>query len=743
MIIKVQIYGKMLIFVRMNARKLIFILGTLLAAWTCSTTRSLQDGEYLLRSNKLEVNEKHFDASDLSSYMAQKPNSYMLGLSPFLSVYNWGGHSQSGLARFCRKLGQAPVVYDAAKVGITQENIENHLRYMGYYGSQVESRVQVKGRKVYVTYYVTLGKQFTISAINYQLPSYGTFRQEFLTDLPNSKIAVGSLLSEALLDEESERSARFFRTQGYYGFNKSYYVFEADTLSSEGSAALTMSIRDYALGDTPSAAQEHRKYTIGQVNISRPSRLKIRPSVIENLNTLRPGQLYDEREINKVYSRFSSVNMLSSVNVELTPESDNQVNCNISLRNSGLQGFKTNLEASVNSTALVGISPQITYYHKNLFHGGELFNMGLKGNFQFKPKDRTAYSSEVSVTTSLRFPMCLGLPNRFFKGSNIPHTDLNIAFSYQDRPEFRRTLISTSVAYTGRFMPNFFYQFTPFRVNISRLFDMNENFVPYVLNNLMLLYAYTDKFDMGMSSMLYYTTDNSTVPSTPYFFVRFSTDVSGNVLSLFNSLMPLDEDGLYRTIWNTPYSQYVRTELQVGKTFRFGKEDRHAIALRLMGGVAHGYGNSNIPLERMFYAGGSTSMRGWQARAIGPGNETLLADLFAIPSQVGDMKLEANAEYRFPIYWKLEGAFFVDAGNVWDVDNTSEEAAISWKNLAEGMGLDSGVGIRLNMGFILLRVDMGLRIHDPGRPAGDRWVAPRLWFPEHNYAIHFGVGYPF
>lgn len=737
----------------MNARKVIFILSVLIVIAACSTTRSLQDGEYLLRSNKVEVNDKHFKASELTSYMAQKPNSYMLGMSPFLSVYNWGGQSQKPLARFWRKLGQAPVVYDPAKVDATIGNIQNHLRYIGYYGSQVESSVQVKGRKVYVTYYVALGKQFTISAIDYQLPQYGTFAQEFKADLPNSTIGVGSPLAESLLESEANRSARYFRTLGYYGFNKSFYVFQADTLAGDNNAKLTMTVRDYALGDIPSAAQEHKKFTLGEVTVSRPQRLKLRQSVIENLNTLRPGALYDERDINTVYDRFSSVNMLSGVNVELTPASDTTVNCNITLRNSDIQGFKTNLEASVNSTALIGISPQLTYFHKNLFHGGELFNLGIKGNFQFKAKD-SAYTTEVSITSSLRFPKFLGLPNRIFKGPYIPRTDINLSFSYQDRPEFRRTLISTSFSYSGRFTPNFFYQFTPFRANITRLFGINDEFIQKVSNNLVMLFAYSNKFDMGVSSMLYYTTNTSPLPKTPYHYVRFSADVAGNVLSLFNPLLPMNGEG-DRTIWNTPYAQYVRAELNLGKTFRFGRMDKHALALHFMAGAGYAYGNSYVlPLERMFYCGGATSMRGWQARSLGPGNDTSIAQYFSIPSQVGDMKLEANIEYRFPIYWKFEGALFADAGNIWDLDYDGSWkegemdpwgfgiAELYWQNLGESLGLNWGLGLRLNLDFILLRIDAGFRIHDPGCPEGKRWIAPRYWFPD-KYAIHFGVGYPF
>ena len=714
------------------------MLLTALAVVACSTTRVLQNGEFLLRKTSLKVNDKSFNASSLSPYIAQKPNSYLLGLNPRLSVYNWSGDGHTLFQRFSRRIGTAPVVYKPGKVDESILNIQNHLDYIGFYGSQVQSDVRIRGKKVYVTYYVSLGKQYEISAVDYDLPSYGTFRHDFEADLPNSTIAPGRFLSEAALEAEAERSAKYFRSQGYYGFTKSYYSFEADTLAADGKVRLKMSIRDYALGDDPSSAREHRKYTIGRVSIHYPQDLKIRKSVLENLNMLRPGQPYSEKAINDTYTRFTNVNMLSGVNVNVSPVSENQVDCNISLRNSGLQGFKTNLEASVNSTGLIGISPQLTYYHKNIFRGGEVLNLGLKGNFQFKPGDNTS-STEVSVTTSLRFPKFIGLPNHYFKGPYIPRTEISLSFNYNNRPEYRRSVISSAITYSGRFSDRLYYQFSPIRANISRIFDIAHDFAQSISDNLYLVQVYSDKFDMGVSGMLYYTTDASAIPSTPYHYARLSVDLSGNVLALFNPLLPVDENG-YHTIWNVNYAQYVRGELHLGKTFRFGWEDRQSLALHVMAGAGYGYGNSlTQPLDKMFYSGGSSSMRGWQARTLGPGDDTSYSDYFIIPTQIGEYKLEANMEYRFPLFWKLEGAAFVDAGNIWNYGSPEEAGTFSF----DSIGLDWGLGIRLNMDFILLRVDAGVRLHDPGRADGDRWVQPRQWFKGSNMALHFGVGYPF
>ena len=729
----------------MNRRiSIILIVIALAVIAACSTTRTLRDGEYLLRSNAIKVNDKSFNPSELSSYLTQRPNSWILGTSPQLVVYNWGGEGKTGIGRLFHKLGVPPVIYDPNQVDESIENILNHLRYLGYYGSQVENQIRVRHRKVYVTYYVALGRRYTISAVDYDIPSYGTFRQDFDADAAHIGIKPGMFLSEKSLEAEAERSSAWFRTQGYYGFNKSYYLFEADTLSADGQARLKMSIRDYALGDTPSSAQEHRKYTIGDVTISRPERLKIRPKVLSNLNILRPGELYNEQRINTTYTRLSSVGMLTGVSVNTMPTEDGKVNCNISLRNSGLQGFKVNLEASVNSTALIGISPQLTYYHRNLFHGGEQLNLSVMGNFQFRPRTDVR-STEFSATASIRFPQFIGLPNRIFSGPYIPKTDISLAFNYQDRPEFRRAVISTAFTYNGRLGPRLFYQLSPIRANMTRLFGIADEFEDLLLNSYMLASAYLDNFDLGISGMLYYTTNTSVVPTVPFYFVRLSLDQSGNFLSLFDRFMPINDYG-ERTIWNAPYARYIRGELQLGRTFRFGNQDKQSLAMRLLVGAGYAYGNSEymgLPYDKMFYAGGAMSMRGWQARTLGPGNDTRLAQVFVIPSQVGDMKLEANLEYRFPLFWKLEGALFVDAGNIWGLtENESDEARFSFSNLGESIGLDWGLGIRLNLTFLLLRVDGGLRVHDPGRAAGDRWLGPDRWF-QGNYAIHFGVGYPF
>ena len=724
----------------MNGKNLILAALAGLLTVACSTTRVLPQGTYRLAGNKVKVEGRQVSSSELTSYVTQKPNTSLFGYSPAVAIYNWADTADTWWNNFIRRMGAPPVIYDERQVQASIDNMENHLEYIGYYGSKVRSEVAYKKKRAYVTYYVEPGQQYTIRSINYELPEDEEFRREFEMDLRRTTIKEGQFLSESSLEAETVRSSEFFRNRGYYGFDKSFYFCEADTLSHDGTAALTMAIRNYPRNGNPENAKPHRKYTIGNVTMSYPQEIPIRTSVLEELNILRPGMPYSERAVNATYSRLSNLSVFNNVNVTMNAVSDDVVDCDINLLNGGIQGFKANLEASVNSTGLFGISPQLSYFHKNIFHGGELLNLGLKGNFQFKTKEPVR-STEFSISSTLRIPKLIGLPNSLFRGSNLPHTDVSLGFSYQDRPEYKRTMITTSFGYTGSMGRNFYYQFFPFQANIVRLFSVSESFLDRLFEDLFMLNAYSNHFDVGMGGMLYYTTDASAIPKRTYHYARLNFDVSGNIISLFNSAMPTNEVGRH-TIWDVPYSQYVRGELQLGQTLCFGDGDGQAVAFRFLVGAGYGYGNSTtVPFEKQFYAGGANSMRGWQARALGPGRVEPWTEYFLIPSQTGDFKMEANVEYRFPIFWKLEGALFVDAGNIWDLRKGvgTEGTNFSFDSIAA----DWGMGIRVNLDFILVRIDLGTKVYEPCRPVDERLIGPAEWLKGGNFALHFGVGYPF
>ena len=726
------------------ALRIFLCASIILAALSCSTTRVLEDGQYRLAKNKINIeNSKTFNPAVLEPYLKQKPNSYFIfGWNPFLNLYNWSNGKGGGWDRFVQKLGVAPVVYDPDMVDSSIENLKNHLSYLGYYNSDVSSSIAVTKKRVKVTYNVTLGKQYPISKITYTLPDNKEFAESFLKDTTNLSIKPGDYLSESALQAETERSSQVLRNQGYYSFNKNYYFFEADTLTIPGSALLNLTVNEYTRNETPKDAQPIRKFYINDVKISYPNTLKFRNNILRELTTITPGEVYSADEINRTYSRLTALKVFSSVNIGMTPVDTDLVDCSISMAQSKLQGFKFNLESSVNSTGLFGVSPQVSYYHKNIFRGGEWLNLSFMGNFQFKFNDDVR-SNEFGVSAGLSFPKFFPLPYRFFKGA-IPRTDVNLTYNYQSRPEYTRNIISVTYGYNGNFKRRFFYQAYPLQMNVVRLFDLDEKFYKSLVNDPFLLNAYQDHFDFGSGATLYYTTNPDNTPKVPHFYSRLQFDIAGNLLSAFKPLMEKNSNG-QGMIWNTPFSQFVRGEITLSKTWFLGKKSKQSIATRLQAGAGYAYGNStSLPFEKHFYAGGSNSLRGWQARTVGPGTAPRDTS-FVIPNQTGDMKLEANIEYRFDLFWKLEGALFIDAGNVWTLkaDDTEEgqQSLFSWKDFGSSIAANWGAGIRLDFGFLLLRVDMGLKVHDPARQ--QRWVNPGEWFKGDNYALHFGVGYPF
>ncbi|MCQ2165510.1 MAG: BamA/TamA family outer membrane protein [Bacteroidales bacterium] len=681
-----------------------------LPAVSCGSGRQLADGEYNLVQNRIVIMGGDVAARDVASYIKQQPAGFSL-------------------------LKKDPLPFSAKLMESSAENIKSHLDYLGYYNSDVTNYVTMKKSKAYATYLITPGERYRISEIRYVLPERGSFAEDFYSDTTNVSVHVGDYLSEALLEAESERSAAAMRTKGYYGFSKNYFFFEADTLSGPDSVILEMKVNEYTRNESPSSAQMLRKSMISDVTLSHSASLPFNDRILRDLNTVKPGTMYDESEINNTYRRLSALKVFNSVGVELTQTDTNRVRCDINLSESRIQGFKGELEASTNSSGLMGVSPQLTYHHKNIFHGGEWLNLSFLGNFQFKLNDNTS-SSEVGASAGLSLPRFLGLPYSRFKGPNIPRTEIKASYSYQDRPEYTRSMISTSYGYSGSMRSgNLSYQLFPLQVSIVRLFDLDPEFYRDLMRNPFMRYSYQNHFDAGVGGILYYASSNAQGSK----YARGLVDLSGNALSLLKKYMKTSESG-EGLIWGAPFTQYVKGEINVGRTWSLGLEGSHSIATRFIAGAGYAYGNSTaVPFEKQFYCGGANSMRGWQARALGPGR---CADShsFSIPSQTGDVKLETNLEYRFNIFWKLGGALFTDVGNVWSWDESNPEGAFG-KDFYKSLAADWGLGLRCDLSFFVIRIDMGMKVYDP--VSDGRWLGPRSWLKRDGFAVHFGVGYPF
>ena len=670
--------------------------GLLGLAQSCSTLSKveLEEGDYILDSYKIEVkDDRFFNVSELSPYVRQKPDKQLF-------------HKKS-------------TIFDRRAASLSRTGISERLAKLGYYRAKVDTAVTYSGTKAKLTYVVELGERIPIDSVIYRLPDSPEFREAFMADSSRILVRPGDYLSEVTMEEEIARSVEALRRKGYYSIDQSIYRFQADTNARGGHANVFYEIPGPVF-----------KSYIGNVSVSYPEDLKVRESVLRGMNLIKPGDLYDSRKVSNTYSRFSSLRVFQTVGVNLTQVDSTTVDCNISLTQSKLQGFKTNLEMSTNSSGLIGISPRLSYYHKNIFGGGEWLSIGFSGNFQFMI-DSDTRATEVGTSASLSLPKFLGLGYDRFRGPSVPRTEFNLSFSHQNRPEYTRNLFSGSFGYTGTYRRRLSYQIYPLQINYVRLFDLNSSFAERLSHNPYMKYSYQDHSDVGVAGTFFYSSSSEPIPTTSYYTARLQTDLSGNVISLFKGLLPTGASG-QSLLLGAPFSQYAKVELALARGYRFGLDDEQAVAVRLLAGIGQAYGNSTaLPYEKQFYAGGASSMRGWQTRSLGPGWSPL-DKTFSIPSQTGDFKLEADIEYRFPMFWLLEGAIFAEAGNVWDTLQGIDLGAIA---------ADYGLGLRLNMNILLIRIDMGVRLRDPA--SEQRWLTPVAAFKTGGFAVHFGVGYPF
>ncbi|MEN6619780.1 MAG: BamA/TamA family outer membrane protein [Rikenellaceae bacterium] len=756
---------------RFTLYKILVIVLFSLFIFSCSTVRVVPEGSSRLKENKIVIkNSKKIKASILEPYLRQKPNStFLFGINPFLHIYNWNNGKNNGWNRLVKSIGQQPVIFDSTMVSKSKINLNNHLEYLGYYHSIVDPSIVTKSKKTSVTYAITLGNRYKLNQIRYDIKD-SAIKKIIFADTLNTLIKRNDYLSEMTLSEESDRITTILRNKGYYNFTKNYLFFEADTLKHDGNSDLVIKIKNYTRNETAKEAKPHNKFYIrkviiqsdynptsrldtlalpdslkyGDVSIYYNGKLNIKPSVLAKMNKIIPGDLYNESVANNTYERFVTLRYFSGVNLQFDEvkknnenESDKrEVDCTIRLTPSKSQGYKINLEVSSNSNNLLGVSPAISYYHKNIFRGGEWFSLGFMGNFQFKLND-PARSSELGVSTGLSVPGFLLLPDKIFT-TTIPRTDIVLSYNFQSRTEFTRNLLSLNYGYNWKRGERFFYRINPIQLNVIKLYNLSPQFYKN-LSDPFLRNSYKNNFDLGSGATLLYTTDASPNPKKSYFYLRWVNDISGNLISLFNKAMPTDTNG-FRTILRTAYAQYYRTDLTMVYTWKF--ENKTSFATRFNLGIGHAYGNSaTIPFEKLFYAGGANSLRGWQARSVGPGSAPI-DTTFSIPNQTGDFKLELNAEYRFGLFWKVEGALFADAGNIWNLraEEGKETTLFRMKDFYKSIAFNWGTGLRLNLNFVILRLDLGMIAYDPTLKY---WVGTKDWFKPNTFSLQFGIGYPF
>ncbi|HET9572052.1 MAG TPA: BamA/TamA family outer membrane protein [Bacteroidales bacterium] len=770
----------------------------LLAA--CNTFKYVPKDQYLLHSVKLV--QKGILPSDVNYniYLHQVPNARFLNLLDLnLAIYNLSGRDTSKwINRTLRKLGEEPVIFDQAKNERSRVTLENLLINQGYFNANVQEDVNYKKRRAYVT--ITMNGNIPYTINKFDFASSGDSLCKWIDRaLLSTDIHSGTLLSSEKLDLERERLVLFLQEKGYYAIQKENFYYRVDSMLGNHTANVMLMLQSLTRDSTVNASGSrfmdfsHSVYRFRNVyfmldvdmaSFNRQSATGVNAggtsifslSGYDTLSTdgyktvyqnkpfispnaliancrIIPGQVFDVTKVNRTYARLNSLQYMKYVNIRFAEvpsdaTDERPLDCYIVLSQNKRQGLGFDVEGT-NTAGDFGVAGNLSYTHRNLFNGSEMFQTKIRGAYEAVSSQ--AISSFASNYLELGGEVNLTLPEfkapflkASFKQKMDATTEFRSAYQLMTRPEFQRTVASMGVRY------NWSHQ------NLRQtfdLFDLSYTYMPWVqpefaskyLNDTSYLkYSYEDHFILRSA----YTFSYSSVPfgsvSRDYRTWRGSIESAGNLLYAGYALAgaPKDANGFYK-IGNINFSQYVRGELEFAKSVTLDSKSR--LAYRIGVGFAYPYGNSTIlPFEKRFYSGGANSVRGWAVRTLGPGSYHNPSNAINFMNQSGDMKLDLNLEYRGTLFWVVEGALFADAGNIWTLNYYSGQPGgqFKWNSFYKQIAGSIGGGIRLAFDYFLIRVDAGMKVYDPSSALNDHWRIRNIdnW---DDFALHFAVGYPF
>lgn len=754
---------------------------------SCSATKFVPEGSYLLDNVKIQSNNKDIKPGSLDPYVRQKPNAKWFNLiKTQLYIYGLSGRdSTKWFNKFMRKIGDAPVIYNPEQAQRSEEEMTKALHNLGYMNGTVSRTTSTHKKKLKLTYNIHSNKPYVVRSLKYDVKDE-RIAELMKQDSLGTQLREGMVLNVNVLDAERQRITQNLLSNGYYRFNKDFINYTADTVRNTGKVDLTLHVNLYRTHSNDSSRM-HTQYTINKVNFitdydvmqsSLMSSIEINDSIhyknypiyfkdkpylrpktlIDNLR-IQPGSLYNEKDVQSTYNYFGRLSALKYTNirfVETQIGDSTMLNAYILLTKSKHQSVSFEIDGT-NSAGDLGAAASVTYQHRNLFKGSERFMIKLRGAYEaisgltsqeYKNDNYTEYG----VESSINFPRFLFpfLTTNFKRGIRAT-TEFGLMYNHQMRPEFTRTVASASWGYRWS-------QYNQKANHRFDLLDINYLYMPWISSkfkqdyledenkNYILAYNYEDRLIIRMGYMFNYNSigsnpANKTSTSNSY-SVRVGIESAGNVMYALSKALRLgqNKDSEY-VLFNIPFAQYLKFDFDFAKNIVL--DQRNSLAYRVGLGIAVPYGNADIiPFEKQYFSGGANSVRGWSVRGLGPGS---FAGDGNFLNQSGDIKFDANIELRSKLFWKFQGALFIDAGNVWTVRDYESQPGGKFHidKFYKQIAMSYGFGLRLDFDFFILRFDGGMKALNPVYESGKNRYP--IFNPKFNrdFAFHFAVGYPF
>lgn len=766
---------------------LLFVSLCLFAA--CSTTKNLPEDETLyVGVKKMEVVDEDKTPAgiqtleEVEAALSYPPNNAILGSNslrfpiPFgLWIYNdfVKYQEKKGLGHWIfNKLASTPVYISTVNPETRVKVATNLLRDYGFFNGNVSYAVDSmkNPRKAKLSYKIDMANPYYLDSIMYL--NYPARADSLIRATYNQRVLrKGDNFSVLQLEAERQRLSTLFRNNGYYYFRPEFITFRADTLRNPGYVSLQVvprkgvpaeARRPYYIGKTSVYLTGYKgelptdSLTFGDMIIHYHGKKPgIRETVLRKRFLFKEGELYSQNRQTYTQEALSRLGVFKYAEFRYFPKdtlpSCDTLNVKVNAMFDLPYDGELELNVTTKSTDQTGPGAIFSLSRRNFMRTAAKLSFQLKGSYEWQTASSGVSGSkskmnsyELGMSFSLDYPRLIlpWIKNRVDRFRFPSHTSFKLYANQLNRARFFKMLsFGGTISYDFQPSRTWKHTVTPFRLTFNTLQHTTMEFDSIMKVNKSLALSLGNQFIPAMSYT--FTYDNAPLKKRNNLWWETSFTSAGNLTSVIYAMFGDGFKKKDKKLLNSPYAQFLKMTSEVRCLFKVG--DKQHIATRLMGGLLYAYGNQTVaPYSEQFYIGGANSIRAFTVRSIGPGTFHPNADnRYGYIDETGDIKLEANVEYRFPILGDLYGATFLDAGNVWLLrkDEARPGGELTMKNFGKSIALGTGVGLRYDLTFLVIRLDMGIALHAPYETGKSGYYnIPKF---KDGLGLHFAIGYPF
>ena len=766
----------------------VLLVAFLFELGACSNTKYLPAGESLytgadLKASGVKLSKKRRKAieTDLSLLVRPKPNANILGLRYKLWVYNITGNpkkKRSPAAWLKRKFGEPPVLLSDVNLDKNVQVLDNHLENQGYFQVAVKGDTVVKSRRATAKYSVNTNNRYVIKAVIW--PNDSSDASKAIRSVAGTTLMrLGDPFDLDVIIAERLRIDAELKEKGFYYFNPDYLIIKADSTVGEDKVNMYVQFKrgtpdqskriftindvfvysSYSLnGSAADTSKRNTTFYNGYYVLDRRNQYK--PRMFGQALQFSPGDIYSRTDHNQSLNRLINLGTFKFVKnrFENVPGDSSKLNTYYYLTPLPKQSLHTELNGSVKSNNYTGTLVTVGWRNRNFFRSGELLTVNATGGFevQYSGQFKGFNTYRVGLEAALSFPRYL-IPfiNLNTRSGFVPKTNIKAGYEVVSRQRlFTLNSFNTSFGYSWKESPLKEHNLNPISITYVQPINITNEYLDSIVRFPILKRTIDKQFILGTNYNYNYNQQVANPPVNSIYF-NGNLDLSGNVAGLITGANSKRGDSV--KFFNAPFAQYVRTEADL-RYYRKLNPSRTVWANRIIAGIGLPYGNSlAMPYVKQFFVGGNNSLRAFRSRSVGPGT---FADADTVnnktkntfyPDKTGDIKLEINTELRQKLFSIVQGALFIDAGNVWLLnENPDQPGGKFTKDFLSQLAVGAGAGLRVDATILVLRLDVAFPLRKPYLPAGERWVLDKIGlfdkkpdWRSQNLVFNLGIGYPF